>query len=595
MHKEFSNFQIGSAYIYLFKSLWLHLTIKRQFQFKCLVILSILVSIFEIFSLGSLIPFLGVLVTPSNQNPIDAIRLVKNYFRFSSENEFLIFFTLTFCMFVVLATISRLILLRLSTKICYAVGSELSRDIYEKILYQKYSYHLALNSSEVIAATSSKVNTVISGEIIASTNLITSSIMLLMIFIALVIFNPKITLFTIISFAIIYMVVMRFTKNQLTISSNNIAIESNRVVRFLQEGLGGIRDVIIGGFQASYVAIFSRADHSLRESQGTVAFLSQYPRYLIEGLGMLVVATLALFLALNSDPNESLTAIPILGVYALASQRLLPILQTSYASWAQIIGNKDTFIDVIELLNQPTHNVSKILTPICFSREIEFCNMGFSYSPKLPEILKGVNLKIPMGSCVGIVGRTGSGKSTFVDLLMGLLSPTSGHILIDGLIITESNVGAWQNLLAHVPQSIYLADASIQENIAFGIPKSAIDHSHLKHVASIAQIAGDIESWPKQYETIVGERGVRLSGGQRQRIGLARALYSKSKVLILDEATSALDSDTEGLIIGAIEERGKFSELGTTIFMVAHRLSTLKNCTHIIEIDNSKVTLKSNT
>jgi ATP-binding cassette subfamily B protein len=220
-----------------------------------------------------------------------------------------------------------------------------------------------------------------------------------------------------------------------------------------------------------------------------------------------------------------------------------------------------------------------------FKKQISLSNLSFRYSPKTPMVLNKINLNIKKGSRVGFIGTTGSGKSTLLDIVMGLLAPTEGTFSVDGQVITIVNQRAWQAHIAHVPQSIFLADTTIEENIAFGVPKNKIDRRRVIQVARQSQIADIIAKWPSQYETIVGERGIRLSGGQRQRIGIARALYKKADVLIFDEATSALDNETEHMVMESI---GELSE-DLTVLIIAHRLTTLKKCTQIIEIVDSNI------
>jgi len=296
---------------------------------------------------------------------------------------------------------------------------------------------------------------------------------------------------------------------------------------------------------------------------------------------MLLIAALAYSLAQQVDGIAM--AIPFLGALALGAQRLLPVLQQAYGSWTQINSGRSSLKDTLELLDQPLPDyANQPVLQMPFNQNIILKQLGFRYGEQAPYVLKNINLTISKGSRVGFIGTTGSGKSTLLDIIMGLLQPTDGTLEIDGKAITVGNHRAWQAHVAHVPQSIFLADSTIEENIAFGIPRDQINHSRVKRAAQQAQISDSIESWPKQYQTFVGERGIRLSGGQRQRIGIARALYKEADVIIFDEATSALDSETEQAVMQAIEGLGK--EL--TLLIIAHRLTTLKNCTKIVELSD---------
>jgi ATP-binding cassette subfamily B protein len=305
----------------------------------------------------------------------------------------------------------------------------------------------------------------------------------------------------------------------------------------------------------------------------------------MEALGMLLIIALAYALARQSDGIGR--AIPVLGALALGAQRLLPMLQQAYGSWASIQSQQASLQDTLDLLDQPMPdyvNQTDIL-PLSFLEKIKLKEISFRYSSQSSWILSNLDLVIKKGSRVGFIGTTGSGKSTLLDIVMGLLKPNSGIIEIDDQPITIENYRAWQAHIAHVPQSIFLADSSIEENIAFGVPVNQIDDKRVRKAAQQAQIAGIIESWPDKYQTFVGERGIRLSGGQRQRIGIARALYKQADVLIFDEATSALDNETEAAVMQAIE--GLNNDL--TILMIAHRVTTLKNCAQIVELRNGRI------
>jgi ATP-binding cassette subfamily B protein len=300
---------------------------------------------------------------------------------------------------------------------------------------------------------------------------------------------------------------------------------------------------------------------------------------------MALIAALAYMLA--ARPGGLGSAIPIIGALALAAQRMLPLLQQAYSSWSSIRGAEAGLSDALDFLDQalPKHADAPLSDPLPFKHEITFDQVGFRYSENQPLVFNGLNLKIAKHSCVGFIGTTGSGKSTLLDITMGLLSPSEGELKVDGKAITAENCRAWQAHIAHVPQSIFLADVSVAENIAFGVPLDQIDFDRVRRAAESAQIASTIESWTDRYDTVVGERGVRLSGGQRQRIGIARALYKEADVIVFDEATSALDGATEHAVMESINNLSK--EL--TILIVAHRLTTLRDCTQVVELADGKV------
>lgn len=540
----------------------------------------LLASFAEILSIGAVLPFLGVLTAPARVFEHPAAQPIIQALELTKPEQLLFPLTLAFGVAVLITGVMRLVLFWASTRLSFATGANLSISIYQRTLYQPYAVHCARNSSEVINGISGKANGVIYSIIVPALTLISSLIMLIAILIALLAVEPIIALATFGGFGLIYAFIVGLSRRQLLVDSQRIARESTHVIKSLQEGLGGIRDVLIDGSQAAYCQIYRNADLPLRRAQGNHMVIGQFPRYAVEALGMMLIAALAYSLA--QQPDGIAKAIPILGALAVGAQRLLPVLQQAYGSWTNIQGGQASLQDILELLDQPLPDYADQPTgqPLPFKHNISLKQLGFRYSPQTPYVLKQLNLTIAKGSRVGFIGATGSGKSTLLDIVMGLLQPTDGTLEIDGQAVTPVNHRAWQAHIAHVPQAIFLADSSIEENIAFGVPKDQIDPQRVRQAAQQAQIADSIESWPKQYQTFVGERGIRLSGGQRQRIGIARALYKQADVIIFDEATSALDNETEQAVMQAIE--GLSEDL--TLLIIAHRLTTLKNCTQIVEL-----------
>lgn len=546
----------------------------------------LLASFAEIISIGSVLPFLAVLTSPGRVFEHPASQPIIQAMGFTRAEQLLLPLSIAFGLAALITGAMRLLLLWASTRLSYATGADLSINVYRRTLYQPYAVHVARNSSEIINGIAGKTSGV--------TNIMTmllilmgSSVMLIAILIALLSVDPVIALAAFGGFSLIYAFIIRLTSKRLLINGQRIARESTQVIKSLQEGLGGIRDVLIDGSQETYCQIYSYSDHHLRRAQGSSTFISGSPRYGMEALGMLLIAALAYALAQQSEGVAK--AIPVLGALALGAQRLLPVLQQSYMAWSNIQSGRASLQDTLELLDQPLPDYANkpAAEPIAFEKMIGLNQVSFRYSQQTPWVIENVNFSIAKGSRVGFIGKTGSGKSTLLDIVMGLLQSTEGTLEIDGQTITAGNQRAWQAHIAHVPQAIFLADSTIEENIAFGIPKDQIDHERVRQTARQAQIADIIETWPKQYQTFVGERGIRLSGGQRQRIGIARALYKKADVIILDEATSALDNETEQAVMQAIDGLSK----DLTILIIAHRLTTLKDCTQIIELCDGCVRL----
>ena len=563
----------------LLTRLWRHISPRRRSQFGLLLALMVLASFAEILSIGAVLPFLAILTDPARVFAHASAQPIIQALGLTEPKQLLLPLTITFGLAALIAGIMRLLLLWASTRLSYDAGADLSINIYRRTLYQPYAVHVARNSSEIINGISSKTGNAIF--IINMTlNLISSAVMLIVILVALLSVDPVIALAAFGGFGLIYGLVIGLTRRRMFINSQTVARESSYVIKSLQEGLGGIRDVLIDGSQATYCQIYRSADHQLRRAQANSFFVSSSPRSGVEALGMLLIAGLAYALAQQSEGIAK--AIPVLGALALGAQRLLPALQQAYSSWSSIQGGQASLHDTLELLDQPMPEYADQppAKPLSFLHEITLKQLSFRYSPQTPWVLKDLNLVIAKGSRVGFIGITGSGKSTLLDIVMGLLQPTYGTLEIDGQTITTGNHRAWQSHIAHVPQAIFLADSTIEENIAFGVPKAQIHHERVRQAAQQAQIADIIESWPKRFQTVVGERGIRLSGGQRQRIGIARALYKQADVIIFDEATSSLDNETEQVVMQAIEALSE----DLTLLIIAHRLTTLRNCTQIVEL-----------
>jgi len=564
----------------LLRHLWEKIPSRRRKQFGFLLVLVILTSFAELLSIGAALPFLLALTAPDKIFDNPNIEPIIQYFGFTNPQQIILPITFAFGLAAILAGGMRLFLLKVNTKFSFATGADLSINIYRRTLYQPYLVHCSRNSSEVIDGIYNKT----SATIAIITNLLTllsSSFMLILILIGLLYVEPTIAIGSFLGFAFVYGIYILLTRKQLSINSVSIAQDSTRVIKYLQEGLGGIRDVLIDGTQEIYCRFYRDADVQLRRAQGSSLFISASPRYVMEALGMFLIAVLALFLAEQKDGISN--AIPILGIVVLSAQRLLPILQQIYSSFVAIKTNQIALQDILILLDQslPCYvNQPSISPALLFENSIGLNKISFRYGPENPWIFRDLSLTIKKGSRVGFIGTTGSGKSTLIDIIMGLLQPTSGFFEVDGRPLTLNNQRNWQNLIAHVPQTIFLSDTTIAENIAFGVPKHKIDLSKVRLAAQQAHLSQTIEGWDRQYQTIVGERGIRLSGGQRQRIGIARALYKRAEIIVLDEATSALDDEMERNVMHTIE--GLNDKL--TILIIAHRISTLNGCTQIIEV-----------
>lgn len=568
----------------LLHRLWCHLSQRRRRQFGLLLGLILVSACAEIMSLGAVLPFIGVLTTPDRVFSLPLVKRVAESVGITTAEGLLWPVTIGFIVAAVVAGGIRILLSWCSTRFAFGSITEVGLDVYRRTLYQPYQVQVARNSSEVISAITIKVNHT-ANVLHQLLVLVSSAVVLIAIALMLVAIDSTIAMMAAVGFGLTYGFITVLFRSRLKFNAQRVAQESDKMVRTLQEGLGAVRDVLLDGTQPLYCEIYRRTDHQLRLAQANNIFIGMSPRYAIEALGMVVIAVLTY--GLSRQPGGVTSALPVLGALALGAQRLLPVLQQGYAAWTGIAGGQESLADTLEFLDQslPPEAFQPPPVPLSFENAISFEAVRFRYHSDHPWVLDNVNLRILKETRVGLVGSTGSGKSTMLDLLMGLIDPTEGCILVDGQSISGGRRRPWQRAIAHVPQHVYLADTSFAANIAFGVPSTEINLDRVRQVARQAQIAGFIETQPMGYQTVVGERGVFLSGGQRQRLGIARALYRQASVLVFDEATSALDSGTEQEVINSIEALDR----GVTIVMVAHRLTTVKHCDIIFELGQGRV------
>ena len=564
--------------------LWRHVSKRRQIHLVGLTLLMVVASFSEMLSIGAVVPFLAVLTEPDKIFHAEIVRPLINLLNIHEPSQLLLPITIIFASVSLLAGVIRLVLIFASTRLSYYLGSELSLSMYRKTLYQPYSVHISRNSSSVVNVLSTKLDLVVGAIILNGLTFVSNMVMTIAVLCALFYINFSITLITFFSFGTVYLILIKVMRNRVLNNGYRISAESTHLIKLTQEAIGAIRDILINGYQEAYCRIYKNSDQNMRSAQATNHAIVNSPRFVMESFAMLFISILA-YVLVNQD-HGIVSAIPVMGTIALGAQRLLPMIQQAYSMWIGMLAAQSPLNDVLNLLDQPTASAQLLNQDrLIFSDSIELKNMSFGYSEDHGVVLNQVNLKIKKGSRVGVIGKTGSGKTTLLDIVLGLLYPNSGYMLVDGQIISPKNVRAWQRNIAHVPQFIFLADATIAENIAFGVPQDKVDFVRLKEACTMAQLVDFVYRLPNGLDTKVGERGIQLSGGQRQRIGIARALYQKSEVIIFDEATSALDDETERAVMEVIDHLDD----NLTVLIIAHRLSTLKNCDHIVEIKDGSL------
>ena len=570
--QRISLFEIISK---LFKSL----SSKRKRQLGLLSALIVVSSISEILTLSSIQPLL-VALEQSDKNNI-LIKSNETLFSklFINNEQSLISLLFVFIILLIISASLRLLNIYLNNYFAAILGNELGSAAYSNSLSQPYEYHLKTNTSNIISTIVTKTSS-LTDTIRYLMSFFSSLFIFLAIFLSLLKINYSITFIISLSFIIFYGILIFYINQRI----DNISKVKSDLVRqqtqSLQEGLGFIRDIILDKCQNTFEKEFKWKDRKLRLIDAKSNFLEASPKYFLEVIGITILILSALFYSRN-NPIE---IIPILGTFAFGIQRLLPPLQQIYGSYVFIETHKYSTFSVLSILEKERKKEVKINKNYKedFKNEIYFKSVYFRYNENSNYILKDFDLQIKKGEKIGLIGKSGAGKSTILDLIMGLTKPNKGMIMVDGKNMHKRNfkIEGWYSQISHVPQNIFLSDQSLAENIAFGIDKANINIKRLKEAINISQLNKLVENSKNGLFANVGERGIQISGGQRQRIGIARAIYKGSKILILDEATSALDINTENSIMEFIKQLNK----EYTLIIVSHRKNALKFCDRMITI-----------
>jgi HlyD family secretion protein len=570
------------------KELYSLLTNEQRKKLRRLQILVVLMAFAEIAGVVSIGPFMALVGDISQLQGEGILADVYRATGLEDPRDFLFWVGIgVLVVLAVAACISTFTVWRLSVYGAQ-VGAELGNRLFRHYMHQPWLFHASGSSSQLTNRIAQEAGR-ITGQIINPMMQMNAKlVMALFMTIAIFLYNPLVAISGFLIFSGTYMLLYKTVRRRLVRNGRHISEAQQMRFKLMGEGFGGIKDALLLGRQKVFTDRFQAECEKFAAAQGTTQALGQVPRYAMEFIAFGSVIFLVLYLLSEHEGNLG-EILPVLSVYALAGFKLLPAFQQAYTGLSQIRGNLAAFDAVRDDLRASSLTVATSSVPtgrrLSPRSEIRFDNVVFSYPGKEEPALKGVNITIPINQIIGLVGASGSGKSTAIDLLLGLIQPQQGNLMIDDQPLTEEKRRAWQNSLGFVPQSIFLADSSIRDNIAFGLPPEAIDEDKVNRAATMAHLDGLLAELPQGLGTTVGERGVQLSGGQRQRIGIARALYHDAEVLVLDEATSALDGITEKLIMDAIHDfAGK-----KTIVMIAHRLATVKQCDSIYLLQNGKV------
>jgi ABC-type multidrug transport system fused ATPase/permease subunit len=570
------------------KKLLLLFSKKERKQAFILLLMITFMALLDVIGVASILPFMAALTNPSIIGTnIILNKMYQISFLFGVENnqEFLFFLGFLVLLLLIISLAFKALTTYVQIRFIQFSQYNLSKRLIESYLGQPYSWFLNRNSAELGKTILSEINAIITNGFGPLIDIIAKGLVTVALITLLFIADPKLTSIVGLSLASVYGIIFYFLRNYLNLLGDKRLKSNEQRFIAVSEAFGAAKEIKVGGLEKIYIKLFSKAAKIFAITMSSAQVVAQIPRFILEAIafgGILII-----ILYMMSQTGNFNDALPILSLYVFAGYRLMPALQQIYASFTRL-----TFVgpalnklhDDIQSLK--SSNDANNMNDLSFNKEITLNNIHFNYPNSSRTALKDISLIIPAKSKIGLVGTTGSGKTTTVDIILGLLKTQKGTLEVDGKIITEENSRAWQKLIGYVPQQIYLSDDTVSANIAFGKEPNNVNHEMVEKVSKIANLHNFVvNELPKKYFTTIGERGVRLSGGQRQRIGIARALYNNPKLLILDEATSALDNSTEEVVMEAVDNLSS----DITIIIIAHRLNTVKNCNIIFKLEQGKL------
>jgi len=557
---------------------WAILTKVERRRMVLILLLMLVGSVLETFSLGLVVPAVGLLVKP---NYVQNFPAIDNFLGHPSEVQFAVIAMASLVVIYLLKSAFLVWSAWIQTGFSLGITARIGRELFENYLRQPYPFHLQRNSS-VLIRNSQGSSALMGGVFDPLLGIMTDSLVTLGLFTLLIKLEPIGSLTTLAVFGLSAWIFRRFTNAKIKRWGEAQNNYRGAIIQHLQQGLGGVKDVKILG----------REDYFISEySDQLLANAAVFRRYSVSqmlprtGLEILTIAGLALLVSTMVVSGEDLNSVlPILGLFGAAAFRLVPAVSRMVSMVQTIAVNRPIVNELFHDLALSTSNTPRRKDHDGFAQEVEVNNLSFKYETAPTSALSNVSLRVKRGEAVGLVGPSGSGKSTLVDVLLGLMAPASGAVLVDGVNV-QDRIRWWQDQIGYVPQSIFLTDDTLRRNVAFGLPKSAIDDAAVDAAIRAAQLEEFVKTLPLGLETVVGERGVRLSGGQRQRIGIARALYHNPDVLVLDEATSSLDTETEHGVMQAVQAL----QGNKTVIIVAHRLSTVEYCDRLYRLESSRI------
>ena len=575
----------------IFKRILFVLTKTEKKTFFYISLMSLFVSIIEVFNVALIFPFISISSDPQKIESNEKLKNLYDFFEFNKVENFLFFIGISYFIFLIISQTFKAIVVYYQLKFIYKQEASISKRILESNLKQSYSWFLDKHSGELGKGILSEVTETIHYSLLPLINLISQTFLALILIILILMVDPFIALFSISFLIILNFVFFSRIKEWIKTKGDEKVIFNKSRFTTVVEAFGAIKEIKLNGLEKVYTTRFSKVANNFANTNSSIQIVSSFPRYVLEALTFGFLILFVLYSIGNG--LDLITALPSLSLFAFAALRLIPSFQQIFSSLSKIHFSQKGLDIIIKRLNEDFINEKNLIPKktLPFRKNITLQNLKYKYPNSKKPSLYDINISISSGSKIGIVGSTGCGKTTLVDLILGLLTPLEGKIFVDNKLLDSNNIRYWQNSIGYIPQQIYLADKTIAENIAFGISLDKLDMDHVIKVSKTAQIhdfiSNEIEN---NYYSKVGERGVRLSGGQKQRIGIARALYQNPNLLILDEATSALDNVTERLVMDSIIK--DYDEL--TMILIAHRLNTVKECNSIYYLENGTIKSSGN-
>lgn len=568
-----------------YKKIWLLFDNKEKKKAIYLLLLMVFMAFFEVLGVGSIMPFLAVLGDPQKVYTNEYLYRVFQWGEFSNTNSYLIFLGIFAFVMLLLSALLRSYAQYAQFHFTNLRRHSIARKLLVRYIHQPYSFFLMRNSSDISKTILSETDLLIGQVIMPAFKILAYGIIAIVLTFFLLLIDFKLAMILSIVFGSFYILMYLSVRKFLSKLSLECSYANTQRFKITAETICGIKDLKLLGREKVYLKSFEIPSFNFSKYLAVSQTISMIPNFMVEVLAFGAILAVAIYGLSNEEANLG-NLLPILGLYSLGALKLKPAFSNIYSSISTMKFGNSSLDNILEdLKKEELIKIRPDVKTMLLKKSLELKNINFYYANCLKPSLININFKIKANTTIGIIGKTGAGKSTLIDLMLGLLSPSSGEIKIDDTILNNENIRRWQNSIGYVSQNIFLADDTIASNIAFGIEKNNIDFEQVKKVSKMAQIHDFIESLDDKYETLIGENGVRLSGGQRQRLGIARALYHNPNILFLDEATSALDNETEKEVMNAINKLNGQK----TIIMIAHRLSTVERCDNIIKLENGKV------